>query len=292
MNNKNLHFSITYLPLLIRLKCCETVCLPDYLGSTLRGVMGWVLSSNREVYEYIFENRRFGGGYQDIVNPYIIEPPRYGALYWEGDELIFGFTLIGNSLQYAAAVMETLIQTRIFKLGFGRKKFELVEIMQGQRLKTIWHADNPKEMKNMMIEKISDDICKDSFHCSVNMVSPLRIRRKGTLLTEIDFSVIIRSITRRMTELTNRYGGFVNEEEAAYLCDLSKSIQVMSAGFYVYKMDRFSNRRNEKMDWSGLMGAMTLEGDMKPFQPWLNAARILHIGRNVTFGFGKIEVIF
>ena len=39
------------------------------------------------------------------------------------------------------------------------------------------------------------------------------------------------------------------------------------------------------------MGAMTFEGDLSPFIPWLNAAEVLHIGRNVTLGYGKIDVI-
>ena len=206
--------------------------------------------------------------------------------------MTFYFTLIGNASLYANAVIETLIQTNIFELGFERKKFKLMEIMQGQQLTTIWHADNPDIMKEIVDEKIPENINKNSWNCSINMITPLRIRRKGELLTEIDFPVIIRNITRRMVELSSRYGGSVNLEEIEQLCELSKSIQKTSAGFYVYKMDRYSNRRNEKMDWSGLMGAMTFEGDMKPYQPWLNAARVLHIGRNATFVFGKIEVVF
>ena len=46
------------------------------------------------------------------------------------------------------------------------------------------------------------------------------------------------------------------------------------------------------MDLSGLMGAMTFQGELSEFTPWLNAASVLHIGRNVTFGCGKIDVVF
>ncbi|MEK4372395.1 hypothetical protein [Paenibacillus sp. FSL R5-0473] len=32
--------------------------------------------------------------------------------------------------------------------------------------------------------------------------------------------------------------------------------------------------------------------ELSPFIPWLNAARILHIGRNSTFGCGQIDVVY
>lgn len=46
------------------------------------------------------------------------------------------------------------------------------------------------------------------------------------------------------------------------------------------------------MDFSGLLGNVQFEGNITPFVPWLYAAQILHIGRNTTFGMGKIEVEF
>ena len=46
------------------------------------------------------------------------------------------------------------------------------------------------------------------------------------------------------------------------------------------------------MDFSGLLGTIEYEGRLTPFVPWLYAAQRLHIGRNTTFGMGKIEVYF
>ena len=46
------------------------------------------------------------------------------------------------------------------------------------------------------------------------------------------------------------------------------------------------------MDFSGLTGEVEYEGDLSPFVPWLYAAQTLHVGRNTTFGMGKLEVYF
>lgn len=46
------------------------------------------------------------------------------------------------------------------------------------------------------------------------------------------------------------------------------------------------------MDLRGLLGSIEFEGELTPFVPWLYAIQTLHIGRNTTFGMGKITVEF
>jgi hypothetical protein len=44
------------------------------------------------------------------------------------------------------------------------------------------------------------------------------------------------------------------------------------------------------MKLGGLVGSLTLEGDLSPFAPLLRAAEILHAGKGAVFGLGKVEV--
>ena len=66
----------------------------------------------------------------------------------------------------------------------------------------------------------------------------------------------------------------------------------MRENLNIHHLQRYSNRVQDKMDFSGLMGEVEYEGDLAPFVSWLSAAQILHIGRNTTFGMGKIQVYF
>ena len=283
-------FSLLYLPLLIRLKCCEDAQLPAYLGSTLRGALGWALLSHPKTYQYIFENRRSGGAKQDISNPYIIEPPRFCSIYFRGDELCFKLILLGEAAHHTKDVIEALVQAQHFGLGANRKIFEIVDILHGERFSPIWQEDR-LDMSAAITEEITAYRQPQSTKCSILFLTPLRIRHGGTLLMELDFATIIRSITRRLTDLTERYGGFVNAEEIALLCERSKQIQKISSSLYLSQISRYTNRRNEQMDFSGILGALIFEGNLSPFSPWLEAARILHIGRNTTFGCGQIDVV-
>ena len=80
-------------------------------------------------------------------------------------------------------------------------------------------------------------------------------------------------------------------DEVERILAYANQIQVTSSGLYLKEMQRYSSRKNEKDDFSGILGSMTFEGDLSMFRPWLNAAQVLHIGRNVTFGCGRINVI-
>jgi hypothetical protein len=44
------------------------------------------------------------------------------------------------------------------------------------------------------------------------------------------------------------------------------------------------------MKLGGLVGSLTLEGDVAPFAPLLRATEILHSGKGAVFGLGKVEV--
>ena len=44
------------------------------------------------------------------------------------------------------------------------------------------------------------------------------------------------------------------------------------------------------MRLGGLKGEMKYCGDIGPFYPYLNAAEYIGVGKNITFGFGRIKV--
>lgn len=284
-------FVLPYFPLLIRLRCVEPAILPAYLGSTLHGILGWALLPHKEAYQYLFNNRRGGAGGFDIPNPYIIDVPEYHGFYQKGDELRFQFTLIGDAVNYSDEVIKAIVKTNVFGLGAERKKFQLYEIMQGSELRSIWTSDKFYD-ENIVVNLLKGEKWEVCSHCSLQLITPLRIRRKGELVKNIDFPTVIRNITNRMIQLTDRYGGAVNKELAEKLCRESHAIQISSSGISEYKLERYSSRRDKKMDVSGVLGAITFEGALTQFAPWLSSAELLHLGRNTTFGFGKVKSVF
>ncbi|MFS0726841.1 CRISPR system precrRNA processing endoribonuclease RAMP protein Cas6 [Paenibacillus sp. 1P07SE] len=292
MENRSPLFNLDYLPMLIRLRCKETARLPAFLGSTLHGIVGWVLRQRPDAYSYLFENRRLGGARQDIVNPYIIEPPRTKSVYLPGELLTFRLILLGNAARYAEDIAIAFEQVYTIGLGAERKRFEFADILHGTQYQTMWA--NSRWLKDAVTpENLSSHTCVDQASwCSLHLITPLRIRRGGELVQEINFATILRSITRRIETLAERYGGQLDIAAALQVCESASEVRLVSSALYLNQMHRYSSRKKESVDWSGMLGALTFEGDLSSFTPWLNAARILHIGRNSTFGCGQIDLVY
>ncbi len=282
---------MTYLPIKISLLSKEKAVLPPYLGSALRGALGRALCSDMRAYNYLYNNRSLSGGRKDVSNPYMIVPcDTYKTDYRAGEELLFCVYLLGEAASFAKPVICAL-QAADIRLGASRFPFELIKAVHAAERRVLWEDGVYFEAAARSVAL--PYLClPDVRAATLRTRTPLRIRRDGALLERLDFATLIRNITRRIEELTARYGGWADAVEAARIRALSAEAAVTQNRFALQSLSRYSNRTGSKMDLSGLTGYMTIEGDMSPFVPWLYAARILHIGRNTTFGLGQIEVEF
>lgn len=284
-------FFLTYLPMKVSLVSLGTAILPEYLGSTLRGAIGQALRSDSRAYNYLYHNRSFSDGRQDIPNPYLIVPsPIKHPEFRAGEELSFHILLLGEAVQYTLPLVKAL---QIGKLGLGATRYPFVmkKITHDSDQRIIWEDDclYAAAVRSVALPYRT---LPDVNQATIRTCTPLRIRRDGALLETIDFVTIIRNITHRLEAIAARYGGWVDATEAERIRELSAQVAVLRNHFALKPMMRYSNRLGEKMDFSGLTGSMRLQGDLSPFVPWLYATQILHVGRNTTFGMGSIEVEF
>ncbi|MEA4845909.1 MAG: CRISPR system precrRNA processing endoribonuclease RAMP protein Cas6 [Clostridiaceae bacterium] len=285
-------FFLKYLPMKISLVSMGTAMLPAYLGSTLRGAVGQALQHDTIAFNYLYNNRTLSKDGQDIVNPYVIVPPAINeAPYHAGEELSFHIYLLGEAAQYAQSLINALHDIQRLGLGASRYPFELKKVMQSLDQRVIWQDGlfNVVAARSAILQYRSLSEIKK---LTIRTHTPLRIRRDGALLETVDFPIIIRNITHRVEAIVTRYGGWVDTMEIARIQALSSEVFITQNHLELKNMKRYSNRLEGKMDFSGLFGTIQFEGELTPFVPWLYAAQTLHIGRNTTFGMGRIEVEF
>lgn len=291
------HFEISYCPLRVSLNALERAELPPYLGSTLRGALGQaLLQTDKEACAFLYRNSEkedMDAG-KVVAKPYMIIPPeiqRPQTVIEQGEKLNFELLLFGSAEESVSAVVSALEQLYRFGLGARRYRFDLSEIINSQTQRIIWKkgqyfkgAVTAAEIQGEELQNVTGVVIK--------ICTPLRIRHGGRLVKKILFQTLIRNITNRIMELTERYGGWIDQEEADRLLVLAEKVSTVHEEIKVERMERYSNRTNGKMDFSGLIGTIEYEGDLTPFVPWMYAAQKLHIGRNTTFGMGKIQVYF
>ena len=130
--------------------------------------------------------------------------------------------------------------------------------------------------------RIPCQILSDVTGAIVLLRTPVRILHGGELLKSIQFLTLIRNISNRIIAVTERYGGWVDREEVERILLLAMDIKTVEENLRMEHLERYSNRLQRKMDFSGLIGKLEFEGRLTPFVPWLYAAQFLHIGRNTT----------
>ncbi len=126
----------------LKLQVQERISLPEYKGSTFRGVLGWQLKKiiciNRDsadcsacllspkcLYNYLFSpplppNTQFLQHTSHIPSPIIIEPPLTNQRTFEpGDTMEVSLVLIGKGLEYLPYLLYTFCE--IGKYGIGAR---------------------------------------------------------------------------------------------------------------------------------------------------------------------------
>jgi hypothetical protein len=132
------------------LEAKETLCLPPYKGSVLRGGFGHVfrkvgciarrdecppcLLKGACPYSYIFETpppptSQVLRKYPHAPHPFILEPPYDGTTTYEpGTSLSFGLVLVGKAIDYLPYFIYAFEELGRIGLGRGKGKYRLVQV--------------------------------------------------------------------------------------------------------------------------------------------------------------------
>ena len=290
------HFEINYLSLRVSLISQQQAELPPYLGSTLRGVIGQsLLQTDKDACAFLYRNGedtvRTG---QVVVKPYMIIPPDIcmpKTVVEQGENIDFEVLLFGSAVEYVPSLILALENIHRFGMGARRYPFRLSNIINSQTKRFIWRKGK-RLISDIETAVLSCHELQNVTGVIIKIRTPLRIRHGGRLVQKISFQTLIRNITNRIISITERYGGWTDRNEAEKVLALAAEVRTVREELRVERMERYSNRINGKMDFSGMTGEVEYEGELSPFVPWLYAAQTLHVGRNTTFGMGRIEVYF
>lgn len=289
--------------------------MPPFVGSTLRGAFGSKLkgicciSRGRScpdcvihpgcVYAYLFETTRYGAGSRfttisDIPRPFIISP-----LPSDNPATIrFDLTLIGDAIEASPHVILTFLELQKSGLGPRRDRFTLRSVSslssQGEQI-PIYQAGDPgisyewftfthKDLSERA-ESLPDE------RTMIRLLSPLRVKFKGKLVTDLEFHHLIRAISRRLSLICTYHCGFDMDVDFNELFSLAERVERERSDLKWVDLERFSGRQRTRMKMGGLTGEVRFRGELRPFKLILSAGERLHAGKGCVMGLGKMEVV-
>ena len=305
------------------IKAETDVVLPDYKGSTFRGVFGHIfkdvmcISHSGEcgecgfdkvcMFKKIFDspppsNSLKLRNYSAVPHPYVIEPPLDQKNFYKKNEIIkFSLILIGQAISLFPYFAYSFGLAG--KEGIGRQKkgkFIITKIINDKDKEVLYYYKNDELKSLNNYYSINDFTSKDSykderFLVNLKFITPTRIMFNEKLVSEPEFHIYVRNALRRISNLNffhciNDAGKLELELDFNYY--IEKSLDISSKkSLKWYSLDRYSNRQKTHMKLSGFIGDISFENVPYEYLWIIKLGELIHIGKNTTFGHGKYSLV-
>ncbi|MBW2039915.1 MAG: CRISPR system precrRNA processing endoribonuclease RAMP protein Cas6 [Deltaproteobacteria bacterium] len=293
--------------------------LPWYKGSTFRGVFGHALKKvvcalkrqdckdcllrEKCIYSIVFETptpEDVPGAKKRIASaphPYVIEPPETTRTHYKkGEPFEFALLLFGKANDYLPYFIYAFEQ--MGQLGIGRRNgnkragflLKSVSVDNG----TIIYANHDKKIRHglftqeLLVERT--DGIKPIRSLELTLKTPLRLKYENRLRAELPFHVLVRAILRRISSLNNFHGNGEPALDYRGLAQRAKSVETNKSSLRWFDWRRYSNKQDQAMLMGGMVGQVTYSGDLTEFVPLIRFCEKVHLGKQTSFGLGRIEL--
>lgn len=301
----------------VTVEALESLALPAYLGSTLRGAFGHAFRAlccparacspcpipSACPYHLVFEaapppDATALRTHEAIPRPFVIAPPPAGMHdYRAGSEVVFNLTLVGRARELFPHFVVTLRE--IDGLGRGRRAVRLTGI----------DAVHPLDETTEPAYRAADNLVRavgggvSLAECAavpcpagrvrVRFVTQTRLTHEAGLVRRPEFPVLFRRLLGRLSALARFHCGAPLDVDFRGLIDQAQGVRLVQDETRWATWSRYSARQDRRMEWAGLVGTATYAGDLRPFWPYLVFGQWVHVGKGATFGLGayRLEAI-
>lgn len=309
----------------IQCRFLEAGTLNIFKGSALRGAFGYALKravcTVREkecatciLYGqclfakfFIEQKNNEEGKTPSIPHPYIIESPQNPKrTYAEGEEFEFSLILLGSICEklpfmvYAFELMGLKGIGRANIATFKNASFEIIGIqsvhIQGKPQiydtvkKRLLHIPHPAVLEYSASNFLQiDTLSQKNQKLTVFLETPLRYKSDNVFHSKLDFEALFKLMIRRTCFVFKEFGEKEPAIDYADLLQKAKNINIIESNIQWKDQNRYSARQKQALKIGGLEGRISFRGDFTEFIPLLNLATLLHLGKQTSFGLGKIR---
>lgn len=297
------------------LRVKSLMVLPPYKGSIFRGAFGATfrrivcparqndcrscLLRARCLYVALFDPPAPPGypderKYSQAPPPYVLNPPLTSRqAFHPGETLDFELVLIGpaiDALPYFVFAFQEM-----GKKGLGRERgrydLELVELLRGEESLPVFNGHSGT-LRSFTSEpppiRVEENGPID--HVTLQFLTPLRLKVKGDLVTQLTFPIFFERLVHRITLLSIFYGTPDNLPDFSPFIAQAQDIKVVKDRLHWYDWERYSGSQKDSMKLGGLKGSVVISGSLSPYFPVLCLGQALNTGQATTFGLGRYEL--
>jgi len=179
--------------------------------------------------------------------------------------------------------------------GFGKERIGYIirDIIDLSSDKSIYE-DKARSLKNAQVVNFNynfNEINGKRKNFSIDIASPTRIHQNNKFNYELSFKDIIKYSLIRGGLLTELYGEKSEEVNPAEILNLAESVKTVKTNINWSKRQRYSETQEKKVSMGGVTGNIEYYGEIDPFKAILKIPEIFGIGKNTTFGRGRMKLV-
>jgi CRISPR-associated endoribonuclease Cas6 len=292
--------------------------LPVYLGSTIRGIFAssfrrlvcvtraptceGCLLLRRCSYPYLFETpapsdlpEALQKRFKQAPRPYVLD---LTPIYHGEPILELGLVLVGRAIDFLPYIIYVLDGAGREGIGRRRVPYRLLCVTDGSRDGggAVFRAEDKilrDEFSALRLEDMEREGDDQIRQVCLQLLTPLRVKKydgyqdsgeRITFATLIDFLLGCLEVL----SLFHCGGGWAPDRG---LRELAGRIEVVAKDLRLQRLERYSNRHQQKLPLHGMVGQITFAGDLAPFLPLLRLGEFLHIGAGTAFGLGRYKLL-
>ncbi len=297
------------------IKVASLMVLPPYKGAVFRGAFGNAfrrvvcavpradcaacLLRRQCLYVAFFEPPP-PSDYPDAAKfstapaPYVLNPPLTSRqAFHPGDLLDFEMVLIGPAIEALPYFIYTFTELGRMGLGRERGKYDLVKVdlLRGEEVSPVYDGGTQVLTAYPPSTAIAHQSEENGVsNVTLHFLTPLRLKVKGDLVTQLTFPVFFERLANRLTLLGSFYNSAATLHDFSALLALAQNIAVTDDELHWYDWERYSARQKDTMKFGGLKGRITFWGELGPFMPWLKLGGLVNVGQTTTFGLGRYQI--
>ena len=292
-------------------KALDNLLLPDYSGSSWRGIFGHQLKKSvcvthekqckncllwrNCVYTYLFEtppaaDAKMMKKYPAVPHPYIIQPdPQQSCRVNKGESLFIDISLVATANQYLPYIIHAFKQAG--KKGIGRQRgtFYLESVAQFQQNKYLTIYQHPQGKLNAQTVATLSPPALPKNNIILNFITPYRVRSQNKYITPKRFSLyhLVSPLLRRLSSLHYFHNHTDLALDYSYLSKYAKTIYPIQQQLRWKDWQRYSSRQEKLIKMGGLIGSIELSPEsVQNIWEYLYIGQFINIGKGTVMGLG------
>jgi hypothetical protein len=226
--------------------------------------------------------------YPNAPHPFTLGPPLSPESFLAaGSVFSLRLTLLRDAVEFLPDILRAFHSLgRSGDYGGAYALHRVESCVDGQ---TAWSAETPGDWRQPPTWEPPED--RHSTRMVIRILTPLRLRVQGRYAENPGFVPVAQALLRRIQFLRAFHGC----EDAGWLSPLYAGADraiLERSDLRVSGSDRWSARQERRIPMEGVVGSMTVAGELDGLAPYFEAGQWLHIGSQTTAGLGMIAVSF